>query len=197
MLLQIYRERVKAGREADYRAVEEEAARICARHPFPNPHLAMEAESGPKEVWWLNAFASEEARQRVIADYEANAELVRALTEHGRRKQGLTEAPNRPRDDVPPGPEPDTLGLPRERASSSVRTAERELSSEGSVFQAPDGGFYALTLARTHSDAAKAAAIEPGAIVFAVRPWWGHPAKVDRAGSRVLGGESDGEREVG
>ena len=176
MLLQIYRERVKAGREADYRAVEEEAARICARHRFPNPHLAMEAESGPKEVWWLNAFASEEARQRVSADYEADAELVRALTEHGRRKQGLTEAPI----DVVTTYRPDLSRTPWDPAGARflvVRTAERELSSEGSVFEAPDGGFYALTLARTHSDAAKAAAIEPGAIVFAVRPWWGHPAK--------------------
>jgi hypothetical protein len=175
-LLQIYRERVKAGREADYRAVEEEAARICARHRFPNPHLAMEAESGPKEVWWLNAFASEEARQRVSADYEADAQLVRALTEHGRRKQGLTEAPI----DVVTTYRPDLSRTPWDPAGARflvVRTAERELSSEGSVFEAPDGGFYALTLARTHSDAAKAAAIEPGAIVFAVRPWWGHPAK--------------------
>ena len=177
MLLQIYRERVKAGRETDYRAVEEQAARICARHRFPNPHLALEAESGPHEVWWLNAFASEEARQRVTAVYEANAELVQALTEHGRRKQGLTEAPIDVRDDVPPGPEPRRSGIPPERRFFVVRTAERELSSEGSVFEAPAGGFYALTPARTHGDAVKAAAVEPGAVVFAVRPWWGHPAK--------------------
>ena len=176
MLLQIYRERVKAGSEAGYRAVEETAARICAQHRFPNPHLAMEAESGPHEVWWLNAFASEEARQRVTADYEANAELVRALTEHGRRKQGLTEAPI----DVVTRYRPDLSRTPWDPAGARffvVRTAERELSSDGSVFEAPDGGFYALAPARTHSDAAKAAAIEPGAIVFAVRPWWGHPAK--------------------
>jgi acetyl esterase/lipase len=176
VLLQIFRESVKAGSEAGYRAVEEAAARICAQHRFPNPHLAMEAESGPHEVWWLNAFASEEARQRVTADYEANAELVRALTEHGRRKQGLTEASI----DVVTTYRPDLSRKPWDPAGARfvvVRTAKRELSSDGSVFEAPEGGFYALTPARTHSGAAKAAAIEPGAIVFAVRPWWGHPAK--------------------
>jgi acetyl esterase/lipase len=174
--LQIFRERVKAGSEADYRAVEEAAARICAQHRFPNPHLAMEAESGPHEVWWLNAFASEEARQRVTADYEANAELVRALTEHGRRKQGLTEAPI----DVVTTYRPDLSRKPWDPAGARffvVRIAERELSSEGSVFEAPDGGFYALTPTRTHGDAANAAAVEPGAMVFAVRPSWGRPAK--------------------
>jgi len=176
VLLQIFRERVRAGSETEYRAVEEEAARICAQHRFPNPHLAMEAESGPHEVWWLNAFSSEEARQRVTADYEANAELVRALTEHGRRKQGLTEA----RIDVMTTYRLDLSTKPWDPAGARffvVRIAEPELSSEGSVFEAPDGGFYALAPARTHSDAVKAAAIEAGAIVFAVRPWWGHPAK--------------------
>jgi len=176
VLLQIFRERVKAGREDDYRAAEEDAARICARHQFPNPHLAMQAESGPNEVWWLNAFASEEARRRVTAEYEANVELVEALTAHGKRKQGLTDAAI----DSVTAYRPDLSRAPWDPAGARffvVRIAAGAMSSEGSVFEAPEGGFYSLGPKRTHEEAAAVAAVDPGATVFAVRPWWGHPAR--------------------
>lgn len=55
-ILEIYREPLKASSEATYRAVEEDAARICAELKFPHSHLAIESLTGPKEVWWLNGF---------------------------------------------------------------------------------------------------------------------------------------------
>lgn len=88
-ILQIYRDPLTQGREAAYKAVEQEAARICARLSFPHPHLAMESLTGPKEVWWLNAFASEAERQGVSSDYAKNPALVAALEGIGRRKEGL------------------------------------------------------------------------------------------------------------
>jgi hypothetical protein len=63
-ILAIFRDSVKAGREVEYRAAEEDAARACAEFHYPHPHLALESLSGPHEVWWLNAFESEEERTR-------------------------------------------------------------------------------------------------------------------------------------
>jgi hypothetical protein len=40
-LLEIFRDFVKPGSEADYRSVEEDAARICAELGCPHPHLAI------------------------------------------------------------------------------------------------------------------------------------------------------------
>ena len=49
-LLEIYREPLKRGSVAAYRAIEEDTARICAEFKFPHPHLAIETLNGPKEV---------------------------------------------------------------------------------------------------------------------------------------------------
>src|SRR5918995_3367229 len=64
-LLQIHHDRVRRGREAVYRTAEEDAARSCAVHGCPHPHLAIESVAAPMDVWWLNAFDSEADRQRV------------------------------------------------------------------------------------------------------------------------------------
>jgi hypothetical protein len=52
-ILQIYRDSVKEGGEATFKAIEEVAARACAELEFPHPHLAIESLTGPKEVWYL------------------------------------------------------------------------------------------------------------------------------------------------
>ena len=92
-ILQIYRDPLTAGREDAFDAVEKDAARVCARLGFPNPHLAIESLSGPKEVWWLNAFVSEADRDRVSSEYARNSALVAALDDIAKRKEGLTGIP--------------------------------------------------------------------------------------------------------
>jgi len=92
-ILQIYRDFLSPGREADYKAVEEDAARICAELSFPHPHLAIESLTGPKEVWWLNAFGSEAEKQQVTEEYAKNPALVAALAGITRRREGLTGSP--------------------------------------------------------------------------------------------------------
>jgi hypothetical protein len=92
-ILQIYRDSLKPGREGAFKTVEEDAARICAELKFPHSHLAIESLSGPKEVWWLNAFESEAEKQQAASDYARNPALVAALESITRRKEGLTEAP--------------------------------------------------------------------------------------------------------
>jgi len=46
VILQIYREPLKPGRDAVYRAIEEETARVCATLECPHPHLAIESLTG-------------------------------------------------------------------------------------------------------------------------------------------------------
>src|SRR5260370_8756404 len=91
--LQIVLESLKKGGDAAYKAIEEDAARICADLKCPNSHLAMESLTGPKEGWWLTRYESESERQRVAAGYANNHALMAALLEIPKRKQSLVGAP--------------------------------------------------------------------------------------------------------
>src|SRR5580704_14754908 len=63
-ILLIAREPLVAGRENEYREIEEETARLSAKLGCPHPCLAMESLTGPKEIWWFNGFdSSEDQRQ--------------------------------------------------------------------------------------------------------------------------------------
>ena len=157
--------------------MEEDAARICARHGFPNPHLAIEAMSGPGEVWWLNAFDSEDARRELVKDYEANAALVAALGTIPPRKEDLVDAPI----DVIASYRPE-LGRgqawhPAGARFFVVTIIKGTLDTTASAFEAPDGTRYFFTPARTRREAEAAAAGRGGETrVFAVRPYWGMAA---------------------
>jgi hypothetical protein len=177
-LLQIYRDSLKRGHEAAYKTVEQDAARICARLGFPNPHLALESLSGPKEVWWLNAFASEADRQRVTRDYAGNPALVAALEGIAKRREGLIGAPL----DLLTAYRADLgHGVPWNPAGARffvVTVSKRSVRTTASVFEAPDGTRYFLRAAPTRRQAdLEAAALGPETRVFAVRPYWGMPAK--------------------
>src|SRR5262245_50697105 len=87
-ILQIHRDTLKPGAGATFKAIEDDAARACRQLNCPHPHLAMEAITGPwsGEVWWLNGFASEAERQKVIGAYAGNAQLTAALTAVSERR---------------------------------------------------------------------------------------------------------------
>ena len=74
--LQVVREPLKVGEEAAYAAIENESAL-----------------GGPKEVWWLNSFASETDRQRVTEDYLRNGPLMAVLDRNSKRKASVTGTP--------------------------------------------------------------------------------------------------------
>jgi len=177
-ILEIYREPVKAGREAAYRAVEEDGARICADMKFPHSHLAIESLSGPKEVWWLNGFESAEDKEQAYSDYARNPALVAALERHAKRKKALT------------GTGADIFtnyeAVSSQAAAWSlagarffvVTATRRNLAAVGSVFVAPDGTRFILRPVRTRQEAdALAARAGPDTVIFAIRPYWGMPAR--------------------
>jgi hypothetical protein len=177
-VLQIYRDFLKPGHEAEFKAVEEDAARICSELGFPHPHLAIESLTGRKEVWWLNAFESQSEVQRVADDYAKKPALVAALASIPGRKEALTEAPVNVyasyRADL-------SRGAPWKLAGARyfvVTVTKGDPRTDGPVFEAPDGTRFAFRPVATRRQAgAAAAAAGPDARVFAVRPYWGMPAR--------------------
>ncbi len=177
MILQIYRDHLKAGTEAKFRIVEEDAARICAELKFPHGHLAIESLTGPKEVWWLNAFESEAEQHQVAKDYTSNRALVETLDHIAKRKEELTTPVNTYatyRADL-------SRGVPWTPAGARcfvVTVTQGAPRAEGPVFEATDGTRFVMRPAPTRQEAdAAATAAGPGTTVFAVRPYWGMPAK--------------------
>jgi hypothetical protein len=179
-ILQIVRESIKLGAEAAFRSIEEDAARICAELNCPNSHLAMESLTGPREVWWLTPYESDSDRQRVAVGYAGNHALMTALQNISRRKEGLVEAPI----DILATYRSDLTGGASWRIRGTrffvVTVANRDPPVAGAVFEAPDGTLFIFRSARSRHEAdnmsAEASPSGP-TIPFAVRPYWGMPAK--------------------
>ena len=176
-ILQIYRDSVKRGSGAAFKMIEEDAARICADLHCPNVHLAIESLAGPKEVWWLTPYESESDKQRVADGYATNPALMTALERIARRKAGLVGTPL------------DVLGYYRANLSRGawrlagarflvVTVTKGGPHLEGSVFEADDGIRYTFRAVASRQQAeAIAAASGPETRLFAVRPYWGMPAR--------------------
>jgi hypothetical protein len=173
-----YRDAILPGQEATYETIERDAARICAEMRCPNVHLAIESLSGPKEVWWLTPFTSEEDKQRILTAYANNVPLSTALAGITKRKEGVVAPPvevfTNYRADLSRGA---TWEIARARFFV-VTVTNGESPVPGSVFEAPDGTRYIVRLTATR-EAADDLARKAGAgtIVFAIRPYWGMPAK--------------------
>ena len=175
--LLIHRDVLKPGSEATYKTIEEDAARFCAELKCPNVHLALESMTAPTEVLWLTAFESGAEKQKIIDDYAANRPLTAALAGISKRREGLLTTDL----DVFTDYRADlSRGDPWKPAGARfvvVTVTKRADRLEGSIFEAPDGTRFALRAFRTREAADAAAAIGPEARVFAVRPYWGMPAK--------------------
>jgi hypothetical protein len=174
-ILYIYRDSLKRGVDSTYRAIEDQGAQICADLKCPNPYLALEALSGPHEVWWLNAFAGEADTTRVVNAYAANRPLMDALGAVAKRKDNLIGTPIKGyaiyRPDLSRGAAWSVAGA----RFMLVTVTRSRRSAEGSVWEAADSMLYVFRPVRTRRRA-EALAGEQGARVFAVRPNWSMPA---------------------
>jgi uncharacterized glyoxalase superfamily protein PhnB len=178
-ILQIYRESVKPGGAAEYKAVEEDAARYCVELGCPHPHLAIESVAAPSEVWWLNAYESEAQKERVYEGYASNPGLMAALEQTTLRKKDLAET----LEEVFARYRPDSSRASPWKVEgarfmvASVTHGQAQL--DGYVFEADDGRKFTLQPAATETEAQalarKNAAGETR--IFAVRPNWGMPAR--------------------
>jgi hypothetical protein len=176
--LLVHRDVLKPGSEATYRAVEEDAARICADLKCPHPHIALESITGPREVWWLNALDSEAEKQRVIDAYKTNRPLTEALAGISKRRDGLLSTDVEfwvdHRADLSRGGAWKIAGV----RFYHVTVTKDQPTGEGAVFEAQDGTRYIFrALAARDEPSALAAAAGSKGTVFAVRPFWGMPAR--------------------
>jgi hypothetical protein len=176
--LLIHRDVLKPGTEATYKTIEQDAARFCAELKCPNAHLALESLTPPTEVLWLTAYDSEAEKQKIIDDYAANQPLTTALAGITKRREGLLTTDV---DIFTVYKEDLSRGNPWSPAGTRfvvVTMTTRGDRLEGSVFEAPDGTRFGLSGFKTREAAeAAVAAVGREARVFAVRPYWGLPAK--------------------
>jgi hypothetical protein len=171
LLLQVFRDFVKPGREAEFRAIEEDAARACAEFGFPHAHIAMQSLARPTEVWWLNLFESEEDRANVLRAFNDRPAIVAALDAISKRREPIIDAPI---DMLATARNAYPLEIGRARFYAALATQERT-PMRGAAFEASDGTRFVFHPAATNEDA-ETVARQYGATAFAVRPYWGMAA---------------------
>ena len=175
-IMYIYRDSLKRGVDSTFRAIEDEAAQLCADLVCPNPYLALESLSGMHEAWWINTFVNEADTTRVVNAYAANRPLMDALGTVSKRKASLVGTPINGvaiyRADLSRGPAWAVAGA----RFMVVTIARSRRPADGSVWQAADSRLYVFRPARTRQQA-EAFAGEQGARIFAVRPNWSMPAR--------------------
>jgi hypothetical protein len=176
-ILLIAREPLVAARENEYREIEEETARLSAKLGCPHPYLAMESLTGPKEIWWFNAFDSPEDQKQVGEAYEKNAPLSAMLNKNRDRKAPVTgkvtEVYARYRPDLTSGV-PWILGHARFLV---IAVNKDRPPGAGTVFQAADRTFFVFSPTQTREHADRLAASIPGSTVAVIRPAFSYPAK--------------------
>ncbi len=170
-ILQITVERVKPGAEADYGRIEERLKDVCIKMSCPNAYLALESVEGPKEVWWLVMYGSEDDVERVAAEYAANEQLLKEMSALNALKKNITYAPISHMTTRQGAPWPWRIG-----AELFAVIAPVEDFSHPGVFESKDGARFAIVSAATRAAAdAEAAALGTAARVFATRPEWSKP----------------------
>ena len=84
--LLIVREWLRPGIEDAYNDNEVRLASACATLRCPHPYLALRSVAKPREVWWLNAFASAQERDGLNDAYAQNEALMAVLAPLGKLK---------------------------------------------------------------------------------------------------------------
>lgn len=176
--LLIVRERLRPAMDEAYRKNELEIAAACATLKCPHPYLALASVVGPKEVWWLNAFASQEEKDQLEAAYARNEPLMSKLRPLGKRKEGFREALTTTlteyRRDLSGGAVWRVVGA----RFFVISVAQDERQAVGSVFESPDGERFVVASADSRAAAERIAArAGPRSMVLAVQPQWSFPAE--------------------
>lgn len=76
-VLSIFREEVKAGRNAAHEAVETGYGQAFSQAKWPNYWLGMTTVSGPNEAWFISPYASFAALEKDRQEFEKNPALMR------------------------------------------------------------------------------------------------------------------------
>ena len=79
-ILTIFIEEVKVGMNADHEANEAGWPAAFAKSNSPYYYLAMEAMTGPNEIWYVSPYESYAAEGESMKMYESNEELAKELS---------------------------------------------------------------------------------------------------------------------
>jgi hypothetical protein len=174
MILQIYRETVLPGREADYDLVERETAKNAARLGCPNPYLGAESLRGPKVVWWFNAYESPAEQRRVAESYMRNAKLMDALARSSSHKAEFTSDTSDVFAHYQPEVSSGVSWSPGQGRFLRIVETKAVGKAAGAMFETEDGTRFIVTACSTREDAEKSA--DAKTHVLAVRPAWSFAA---------------------
>lgn len=177
--LLIVREWLRAGTEDAYNENEIRLATACATLKCPHPYVALASVANPREVWWLNTFASTQERDGLDDAYAQNKPLMAVLAPLGERKGDFREAltttrtAHRPDSSGPWG-----LRIAGARFLIVSTTKDEGRVASASVFESPDGEWFEVAAAPSRAVAEEVAAqFGSGAMILAVRPQWSVPAE--------------------
>jgi hypothetical protein len=176
-ILQIVRELLKPGREAEFAVVERQIAEACAALNCPHPYLAIESLSGPTEVWFFNGYASAAEQKQVAADYAKNSALMSALERLGKQKASLMETPVEQVAEYRPGSGQGAAWRLGQGRFLVIAVSKGAARLTGTLFETADGTRFTIAAFQTRTDADAARAAAPEAEVFAVRPELSFPAR--------------------
>lgn len=177
-ILYISRQFWKPGHEAELNRIEAEAARVCIGLGVPHPYLGIESLTGPKEVWYINGFASSEELEQVREAYSKKPELLAAMNGFASQRAEFKSQPDSEgsatyRPELSRGAEWN-MGHARYLV---IAVTKGDPHSDGAVFESEDGVRFLVTAAKTRTEAdAKLSAAGPDAKIFAVRPQFSMPA---------------------
>ena len=176
-LLLIVREQVRPDSVETYATNESEIAGTCARLTCPHPYLALTPISGRTEVWWLNAFASREDKERVDRAWASSESLMAELRPLGKRKEQLRQALRTTLTTHRPDLSPGAAWRVEGARFFVVTVGLGDRQPEGAVFESPDGQWFVITPAATRAAADRVAAgADAGSLVLAVQPQWSFPS---------------------
>jgi hypothetical protein len=177
-ILYISREFWKPGHEAELNRIEAEAARVCVSLGVPHPYLGIESLTGPKEVWYINGFASAEELKQVTEAYSKNPKLLAAMHRFAIERtefqsQDNIEGTATYRPELSHG----SGWVMGEDRFLVIALSKGNPHGAGTVFESQNGLRFVLTVAKTKAEAdAKLSAAGPDAMIFAVRPGFSMPA---------------------
>jgi hypothetical protein len=175
--LLIARERLRPGSEEAYDKNELQLATLCATLKCPHPYLALATVAGPKEVWWLNAFASQEERASIDASYANNELLMAAMRPLAKRKEDFRESFTSTMTEFRRDLSGSALRIGGARFLV-INVAQDGRTAMGAVFEVADGRRFVIAPANDRGVAeGLAARTEPGATILAVQPQWSFPAE--------------------
>jgi hypothetical protein len=174
-LLLIVRERLRQSMEDAYDENERAIADVFASLQCPHPYLALASLDAPKEVWWLNAFASNEEKDAVQAAYAANRTLMQKLQPLSQRKEEFRDAMTTTLTEYRGQLSGTDLRIDGARFFA-VRIGHSLQKTEAAVFASAAGEQFALAPAKTRDDAERiSGTLGAAALSLAVQPQWSFP----------------------